>query len=405
MDGTIKNGIEAQSRSGSAKAFRLLMVVFWTQYTVLSFVIEIAERLPFIGIFADYIMPVTVVVLVLLSLPLMIKKLRAVDIVFYLVCAVVVLGSMVLIYDNSAYIRADAWGILGTVVPLLFIGVAYSHEDSKKDLFWASLFGAIAVFAYQIYSLLLGRELGNDNMYTAYNVLPSVLYLIYWALENKKPKYWLISAAAVAMIFLFGTRGPVLATLVFLLLGIFFTIINQRSQLARVLYLIMFAVVIVVVGSKNFLLNTAEFLAEKFEDIGFSTRIFDRFIAGEIADGSGREVLYSKILDAIKVRPVLGYGLMGDRVILGFYVHNLFLELWCHYGVILGSVIILTMISVPVAALIKSRRSDMFGFVLMLSCMVFVKLMFTGSYLEEPYMFFLIGVSLGINRRFKSVEK
>lgn len=405
MDVTMNNGLQSKNQSISLKAFRLLVVVVWTQYTILNFVVEIVKRMPFINILSDYVMTIVVVALALLSLPWMIKKMRAADVIFYLVCAAVVLGTMLLVYANSMYIKEEAWRILGTVVPLFFIGVSYSHEISKKDLFWASLFGTIVVFAYQIYSLSLGRELENDNMNAAYNVLPSVLYLIYWALENKKLKFWLISVAAVMMIFLFGTRGPVLASLVFLLLGIFFNIIMQKSQLARVFYLVVFVVVIIIVSSQDFLLNAAEFLSEKFEDIGFSTRVFDRFIEGEIAESSGRDALYSQIIEAIKKRPILGYGLMGDRPIVGFYVHNLFLEVWCHYGVILGSAIIIAIICIPVAALIKVRKSDVFNFVLMLMCMVFIKLLFTGSYLYEPYLFFLIGVSLGVKRSVKGAEK
>ena len=405
MDVTMNNGLQSKNQSISIIAFRLLVVVVWTQYTILSFVVEIVERMPFINILSDYVMTIVVVALALLSLPWMIKKMRAADVIFYLVCATIVLGTMLLVYANSMYIKEDAWRILGTVIPLFFIGVSYSHEISKKDLFWASLFGTIVVFAYQIYSLSLGRELENDNMDPAYKVLPSVMYLIYWALEQKKLKFWLIGVAAVIMMFLFGTRGPVLASLVFLLLGIFFTIIMQKSQLAKAFYLVVFVVVIIIVSSQDFLLNAAEFLSEKFEDIGFSTRIFDQFIEGEIAESKGRETLYSQIIIAIKERPILGYGLMGDRPIIGFYVHNLFLELWCHFGVILGSAIIIAIICIPVAALIKVRKSDEFGFVLMLICMVFVKLMFTGSYLDEPYMFFLIGVSLGINRRLRIVGK
>ena len=394
----VENELKMNNQSISIKAFRLLVVVVWTQYTILNFVVEIVKRMPFINILSDYVMTIVVVALALLSLPWMIKKMRAADVIFYLVCATIVLGTMLLVYANSMYIKEEAWRILGTVVPLFFIGVSYSHEISKKDLFWSSLFGTIVVFAYQIYSLSLGRELENDNMYAAYNVLPSVMYLIYWALEHKKLKFWLVGVASVIMIFLFGTRGPVLASLVFLLIGIFFYIIMQKSQLARVFYLVVFVVVIIIVSSQDFLLNAAEFLSEKFEDIGFSTRVFDRFIEGEIAESKGRETLYSQIIIAIKERPILGYGLMGDRPIIGFYVHNLFLELWCHFGVILGSVIILAIICIPVVALIKVRKSDEFGFVLMLSCLVFTKLMFSGSYIFEPYLFLLLGISVSLIR-------
>ena len=152
-------------------------------------------------------------------------------------------------------------------------------------------------------------------------------------------------------------------------------------------------------------LQLVKIIADFFEDIGFSTRVFDMFLQGAFVESEGRELLYSKIIDAIKENPIIGYGLMGDRPIIGFYVHNLFLEVLCHFGVALGSIILLLIVGIPCRALSKCRKTDAFVFILMLMCIVFVKLMFSGSYLDEPYLFFLIGVSISVNRRIESVEK
>jgi Na+/melibiose symporter-like transporter len=41
--------------------------------------------------------------------------------------------------------------MLTAVLPMVFIGVCYNHEKHKNFLFWASLLGAITMFAYQLY--------------------------------------------------------------------------------------------------------------------------------------------------------------------------------------------------------------------------------------------------------------
>lgn len=398
MDKAVRTQLNGKTQSPAEKAFRLLLLVIWTQYTILSFAIQIVRRLPIIGPLYEYVIPLTIIGLAFLSLPYLLRKVQAVDVVFYLVGVMIVLGTMALNYKNSEFIQQDLWRILGAALPMLFIGAAYSHKDSKNDLFWASLIGTIAVFAYQIYLLSLGQELEADNMNTAYTVLPSVMYLVYWALEHKKLWHWVAASVSMLLMFLFGTRGPIIAELVFLLLGLLFSVFNRKSQLAKLLCLLLFVAVIALVCTGDFLLNAAEFLSESFEEVGFSTRVFDRFIEGEMSEGSGRDVLYDAVINAIREKPILGYGIMGDRPIVGIYVHNLFLEMWCHYGVIIGTIFLFGILVIPVAALLKLRKTSMFNFVLMLTCMVFVKLMVSGSYTTEAYLFLLLGICVNVFR-------
>ena len=403
MDKAVSTILNMKTQGLAEKAFRLLVVVVWAQDTILGFVVQIVRRLPIIGAFYEYVIPMIIIGLTLFSLPLLLRRVRASDIAFYLICAVVVLGTMALNFKNSEYIKQDLLRILVSALPMLFIGVTYSHEDSKSDLFWASLFGAAAVFLYQLYVLSLGYELNADNMDTAYKVLPSVMYLIYWALEHKKLWHWIIAGISMVMMFLFGTRGPIVAEIVFLLFGLFFSVLNRKSQIAKRVWLIVFAVALVFICSGDNLIKAAEFLSEKFEDIGFSTRVFDRFIEGEIAEGSGRDTLYAAVKSAISEKPIFGYGLMGDRPIVDIYVHNVFLEMWCHFGVIFGTLILGFFVLVPVRAILRSKDVEERDFLVMMFCLVLVKLMLSSSYLYEANLFMMLGVSLAILRK-RSLE-
>lgn len=76
-----------------------------------------------------------------------------------------------------------------------------------------------------------------------------------------------------------------------------------------------------------------------------------------ISYSSGRiDNIYPKILNKIKEKPILGYGLGMDRVILEdlMYSHNLFLEICLEFGVIIGVIIIL-LIAFLVFRTLKSR--------------------------------------------------
>ena len=55
---------------------------------------------------------------------------------------------------------------------------------------------------------------------------------------------------------------------------------------------------------------------------------------------------------------------------------------------------LIVMIAIPAKALLRNKDKEEFYFILMLICMTFVKLCYSGSYLSEPYLYFLLGVSI-----------
>ena len=386
-------------RFDSPSAFRLLLLLIWINNTVLGFVIEIMERLPIVGMLAEFIMPTVFIALTICAVPYILKHCHATDLFFYLGIAMILALNLMLYPTNQQYLMPQMWRILGTVVPLYFIGVAYKHDFYKKDLFWVSLLSVLAIFAYQIYYLGTGRLLNQDNMNTAYNVLPSVLYLIYWAFEHKKWRYTLLVLLGFILILLFGTRGVFLVALIFFACCIFAHGLKKKSITSKCLFLLIATTVIVFLARSDVLIRVARLGSELFGKIGFSTRIFDFFLEGNMAESKGRERLYRLVMGSIRERPLLGYGIMGDWAICGgIYVHNLFLELYCQFGIIVGSLLLIALFSVVALSMYRIRHKNLFFLVLMFACFVFVKLMLTGSYLHEPWLFFLLGLCANAGR-------
>lgn len=375
--------------------FRILLILFWTQHTVANFITVIFRRLPIISIFADYIFPALILISAMFALPYMIKNIRLGDLIFFLVCVCVVLVTLMLPLENVEYLKKDFSNILFIAVPMFFVGIAYSHDICKKDLFVCSLINVLIMVTYQAYRILIGDDISNYNMNASYNILPSAMYLMYWARGKKDFKYWLFAIIGFLLICSYGTRGPVLAYILFCI--VLFILVGKHSASLKAF---VFSLAMVLIAFSSLLTNLVTRMQKIFSNIGLSTRIFDFFIAGDISNDTGRREISETIINGIKERPLLGYGLMGDRTLNkdGFYVHNIFLELWCQFGVIIGSAIIIAVICIVLKALFKSKKDDMFAFVLMLACMVFTKLMLSGSYITEPYFFFMIGVAINCIR-------
>lgn len=383
----------------SEQGYRLLFAFVWMQNTVLGFAEAVLKRLPVIGMLGSYIIPAIMVCLFLLAIPHIVKHLRYGDILFLLTAVLIVLGTMIIYPENAAFIEKDLWRILVLTFPMYIIGLCYDHEVLKKDIFWYSMISVAFMYLYQQYMLSQGRELDTDNMDSAYNVLPSILYLFYWAFENKKLRYWVMPAVGVALALSYGTRGPFLIIVVYCAAQLLVNAIKQRTGVRRIAGIVLLITAVALVFTTNILSETAVFLQERFEKAGFSTRIFDYFIEGDIADDSGRGVLAEQTKRAIMNNLLFGLGFYGDRVVIGGYAHNLFLEVWCHFGILAGSALLIVLFALPVLAIIRNRNKGTRDIVLLLACMVFLKLMMSGSYAVEPYLFLTMGISINARRQ------
>lgn len=283
-------------------------------------------------------------------------------------------------------------------VPLYFIGVAYDHDEMKKDLYWCSLLSVITMFMYQLYVLSTGRVLESDNMSASYNILPSVMYLIYWAVDNNSTKNWVIAIAASVLPFVFGTRGAILAVLVFLAICVIYRVLRLENIAVKIIVILLCVGGVAYIATGDRILNWAMFMSDFFGEIGFSTRIFDFIIEDELATSEGRENLNELVWTAITDNPVYGYGFMGDRTVIGFYTHNYVLEMLCSFGLVMGSIFVLISMGLPIVAFLKNRKDTGSWVLIMMACLVFIKLMLSGSYVYEANFYLLLGMSVGALR-------
>ena len=238
-------------------------------------------------------------------------------------------------------------------------------------------------------------------MYVAYNLLPSAIYLMYYASIKLRKKYWIIAIVSALTMFVYGTRGPILCIIVYITLYLIHRFSKTTSKRKFALILIALLALAIILIYDDLFIKLASVISNVFERFGFSTRIFDFYVSGDVAVSKGRDYLTNQVLEAIGRNPFIGYGFTGDQYLLGVYCHNLVYEMWCHFGVILGSLILLALAGLTIVALIKSRSNKkIFFFVVMLISMVYVKLMLSNSYTLEPYFYFMIGVFVAVNRKF-----
>ena len=383
------------SQSYKSIPYRILLALLWSQYTILRLVSAVIERLPVVGVLSDMFIPVCIIFAILASLPWFSKYVRGRDIMTYVGLCLLVLFTMIFFPKTIPYLESDWWNILALAAPFYIVGISFSYKTSSRDLFWCSVFGVLAVFAYRLYLIGAGKAPENDDMDAAYKLLPSVMYLIYYAYNKGRKKYWAIAITSSLFMFVFGTRGPILCILIFIIALMMYGVIKERSVAKMAALTIIIILVVSVFSQDDIFISLSVKLSGTLERLGFSSRIFDYYLAGEAAQSRGRELLAQKAIEAISQSPVLGYGFTGDRYLLGIYVHNFILEIWLHFGIILGSILLISMFTLIIVALAKTIRSRReFTFVLMLVCMMLVKLLLSSTYTIEPYFYFMIGVCI-----------
>ena len=265
-----------------------------------------------------------------------------------------------------------------------------------------SIFEKFAVVAVSALSLryIWGRFLGDvlpEYMTFSYNLLLPTAFLMLRCILNFRWYRLLLSGMGSIIILIAGCRGALVGLIGSLILYVFFVgKIPVKNKSRAILILIILA--LVVLAFYNQILS---FIAQTLDSLGIGSRTIGMLLDASITSDSGRGKYQATVWENLNI---WGHGLWGDRELLyGHYVHNLFLEILCDFGLLLGPIILVGLISLLHRGF---KRADETKSVLL--CALFstgiIKLIFSGSFLNiEPALYVLIG--LCVNPHGNSLKK
>lgn len=338
-------------------------------------------------------------ILILLYLPTWMKRIKDNIIIRYFIILFLILV-LFTVFPNDVFTLEVLMTLLFWTIPPMIFGscLKYSNAD-KKSLYNVALIAFAISVVYMInYASGNNTEI-KDNMGYAYTVLPCVLLFVsnLFNVEeiNKKIWHWLVAIFSVGFLIMQGTRGPVLCVFIFILLMLF-----QKYGLTKftVLISIVGAIITSIANSnwfKTFLVSVNTF----FENVGFSTRIIDKFLQDELSVSTSRDKISEYLMEIIKSDPLAIRGLFADRSVtigwyssgVGIYAHNLILELLFDFGVIIGGVASIYLIYSVIRFLFRGTKEAFHIIALVVVC-GFVQLFMSSSFLISPYFFMLIGM-------------
>ncbi len=384
-------------RIKSEFAFLLLLSFAWSPQVIGLFLkVFIGKVLgnPELG---QLVMVIIIVILVLLSIKYFVSNLKFRD---YFIFFVMLMTYIYYMYNSIVqyYLVEKVNYIIFQCLSMVLIGTSLKSEHIE----WLHKVSIAAISALVIYIFTFGKETYSEQaMAHSYAMLTytCLIYYYYIVKNNKIDLIFLI--IGYSLILFMGSRGPFILLNLFLISGIIlFSQKNYRNKFIRLVFIFIVSLIIYLLFDQ-----ILELSLNLSNDLGLSSRVLEKMTDRTVFQDDGRNDIYESMITALKSRLWTGYGLAGDRYLIDSYSHNIFIELIISFGIIIGPILILILLITIVKSFYKQRLNPK-GIILLVLLFSggFFKLIWSGSYLTEPYFFLMIGLMLNMLKRKRNFQ-
>lgn len=284
-------------------------------------------------------------------------------------------------------------------LPLLLIPFEINNFEYLNNKFrvfsYITLF--IADFSF-IYLIIISGEKFEYMTFAYYLLLPAI-YCFIDSVKRKNLFLFVMSCLSLFCSAFAGSRGALVSVLMFFALYCLFFYPNGRTK-AILIALLIISIIVAI----RFYENIIVYLIDFTDSLNFDSRSLNNLLDETMFDSKGRDQIAEKLYGALPEK-IFGYGIFGDRVIAGSYAHNVFLELWIHFGIILGTALIAVYLYITLSPLLfdkYKKNAEVFVLYFTLFSSAFIKLMFSDSYLIFPTFWAMIAFSILIIRMTKN---
>lgn len=290
------------------------------------------------------------------------------------------------------------WAVntFGVCIPLLVCAMNLRDKQTLYDM--------LRICSYILFILLIVEMTGYKRMvripgenrvkkydlHFSYSLLLVIIVHINELTNGKSKLYVVTIISGLLMLVLFGSRGTLVCVLAFAVLKV---MTNIRNNLRRIAYLALLAVGFV---GLYYISEHPMLVYNVFSALGLTSRTLRMIASGNfINHDSGRSELWGAAIAAIGDRPVFGWGIRGavGRLVGHPYPHQFFFDLWLAFGIGLGSVIIVALLT-PVRKLITLQKGPYKDLVQIFACLGFVPLMFSSTLFQNEFYHVFLGLTL-----------
>lgn len=379
-----------------------LFIFFWIFPSLVKSPVSIL--MSYIGIYdkREIVFWIIITCVILFFFPCINKRLSIRQIGIYALTTALFFLSIVIYPQSKAMVIDRSFDFLVCKFPLLYLGLWMGKSDIDFGNLnkWSKV-----IIGFMIIVLLIGGTNTSEEMDKAYRLLPSLLIITYSSLKFGKFIDIIFMVLGGLFLLISATRGPIILFAIFILLMVLFL---KKKNIILVSTIVSVVLFLCIPGVSSSIFDS---ISNSFSKMGYSTRIF-QYLQNytSLIDPNGRDYVKNAVVQYTKDSPMWGNGLYSDRkatamylptswTLNGAYAHNIFYEIWCDFGYVLGSFILLLILLEIVRALLTTNFEKR-ALLVVLLISYFVMLFLSSSYLEAPGFFLTLGFCISINRQF-----
>ena len=295
--------------------------------------------------------------------------------------------------QNAKFIQPT---ILRTLVAcfltFLLVSKLTTFEYLQKYFTYGSFLITLSGIMYAGIINIIGHSTTSDwstySMTMSNVLLMSVLWQLNDFFENKRNLPLFASIIGMTVIFLYGSRNPFLAIVLFICIKILFSRAGKSSSggFLKVLF------VSFIVVSLSYFKEILIFLSTTLESFGLGSRTLYYLMNADTEDiTTGRAEIHEKLWAVIFDNPIIGHGVAGDEAVIDELAHSMYLSIFITYGLVLGSIIILYLASMTIKGIRRTSGLN-HSIVVLYVCLVFPRSFTGGDIWLNDYLWFMLAL-------------
>jgi hypothetical protein len=326
--------------------------------------------------------------------PIVIKRSLRKFIIVYSIATIIFLLHYLMYPNNRIYIKELIFPFFFMCLPIFVYSMSLKNWNIFKKIMVKSsniIFILGIIISILIFLGIGRRAIGRYSMSLSYYMLlPSIIYLDFLLYQFSLKNLFYLPLSLIIILTL-GSRGPILCFIIFGILRIsrFYFELTYRNIIYYTLSLGI--ITSIVIFFDKFII----IIYNIFLNFGIKSRTISLYLNEKISHLSGRDDIYSSLLENIVNKPFRGIGLAGDRLALeGRYAHNILVEIYSNFGIFIGSIIILVLFVLVLKAM-STDNKEKYNMIIIWFSLGFVRLMVSSSYLIDIRFWLFLGILLG----------
>ncbi len=321
------------------------------------------------------------------------KRINKLFLLTYWISSFIIIFNFLIFSKNSEYILNISFYLFLICLPTFLYYISIKDKSIFLRMFVNS--GYYQIVLAIIFFVSVDLNMIKYDMVYSYLVLVPAIIFTYKIFNDFKVFYILLIGFCLFAITVVGSRGPLLAFASYCVIISINGLIGRKNKLKRqniwFLLSILAIALIMVLFYKEVLFG----INYGFSIVGINSRTITILINNDIDFSSGRTIIYEFIIEKIFQQPFWGYGIAGDRVLLdGTYPHNIFLEIFVQFGLLIGGGIVVVLIYHWILAIFKNTNKVEKDLIFMFFSLGLVQLFFTGSYLTTRDFWLFMAICL-----------